>query len=449
MPLVKEQKAKSVLPDFIPDKVKSAPTLDETKKVRRLGKGSYGKVDLVTNKSKKQQVQAAPTQLQKQYVVKTQKLKGSTSDKAEQLESARKEVALQKQAPGAPQINQEHIKPNQHQIMMEYGGSPLSALMRNEKGDGLEALPESLARDISRQLLGVLSDTHDSGLIHRDIKPDNVLIDHKGNIRLVDFGASDKTDDGISSQNAQFEEIIGSPAYMATELAKGLPYSMKADVFSTGVLLAEIMTGVKANFIRMQEINGNISIVHLPTPMKNYLGLIANHPDLSPQAKDLLIHMLDRNPEKRLSSAEAAAHPFLTEAESIDALSYAELRTLHESTFLQLARAEEQLEKSGAGKTAEVLQARVDELGENVKALQKRLTAKENDHTPKKAKPQNAPDTKEVTLYPLSDKADQILMDEFDTSATMVIHDDESEFIGDSEGTMVIKEEPPPSKKKR
>ena len=444
-PLAKEQKAKSVLPDFIPDKVKSAPNLNETKKVRRLGKGSYGTVDLVTNRSK-QQVQATPTQLQKQYVVKTQKLKGKDAEKTEQLESAKKEVNLQKQAPGAPQINQEQVKSNRHQIMMEYGGSPLSALMLNEEGNGLEALPETLARDLSRQLLGALSETHDTGIIHRDIKPDNVLIDHKGVIRLVDFGASDQAANGTRPQDAQFEEVIGSPAYMAPEVIKGQPYSIKADVYSAGIMLAEIMTGVKADFVKVQEVNGNITIVHLPTPMKKYLGMISSHPGLSPQAKDLLLKMLERSPEKRLSSAEAAAHPYFTEIHGLNDLSYAELRTLHETTYLQLAMAEEQLERAETTKEAEFLQDKIGILGAKVKALQERLTAKEYDHTPKRPMPQPPSETKEVSLYPLPDELDQIIPSEsgeFDASATMVIHDDDAEFIGDIEGTMVINNDLP------
>lgn len=445
-PLAKEQKAKSVLPDFIPDKVKPAPNLNETKKVRRLGKGSYGTVDLVTNKSKRQHVQAIPTQLQKQYVVKTQKLKGKEAEKTEQLKSAKKEVNLQKQAPGAPQISQEQVKSNRHQIMMEYGGSPLSALMLNEKGNGLEALPETLTRDLSRQLVGVLNETHDSGIIHRDIKPDNILIDHKGVIKLVDFGASDQAENGALPQDAQFEEVIGSPAYMAPEVIKGQPYSMKADVYSAGIMLAEIMTGVKADFVKVQETNGNITIVHLPTPMKKYLWMISSHPGLSPQAKDLLLKMLERNPEKRLSSAEAAAHPYFTEIHGLNDLAYAELRTLHETTYLQLARAEEQLERAETTIGTEALQDKIDILEAKVKALQECLAAKEYDHTPKRPMPQPPPETNEVTLYPLPNELDQILPSEsgeFDTSATMVIHDDDSEFIGDIEGTMVINNDVP------
>lgn len=453
-PLPKASKASSVLPEFIPDKVKQAPDLDSVKKVKLLGKGSFGEVSLVTNKQSKKALAENVGQLQKQYVVKKQKLKKGNDARAEQLNDLKKEVAIQKSAPGAPTIAHERVKSGKHEMVMEYAGSPLSTLMKDDSGKVLQPVPRNLARDLTQQLLETVSRHHDEGTIHRDIKPDNILIDHKGQLKLVDYGVSDQVEKE-KGRNSRFDEIVGSPAYMAPEVARAHPYTVKADVFSLGVVIAEMMTGTKADFVRVQQENGDIKISHPTLFLRGYLKQIERHPGIDPLAKDLLLKMLERNPAKRISSDEALKHPYFTQSSSPEQMSYPELQTRHQALFQQLASAEKQLDDAesqikGADLKGyrEELEAVVADLGKQIIELQGLLEEKEHIHTSPQAYAQPEPESL-VTESDKNDSQDQVEAPEvWDFGDTMIQKgsSSDSEFgspegIEDIEDTMIIKED--------
>ncbi len=461
-PILRAEQARSVIPEFIPGKVKAAPTLDDVERQQQLGEGSYGKVFMVTNRKGQEQIQQTPGRLQKQYVEKDQKFVGSRREKAEQLESASKEVALQKQAPGAPKVSDERVRANHHQVMMGYAGSPLSDLMMDKNSGERSALSDGLTRDLARQLVGQMSETHDIGIIHRDIKPDNVLVNHQGKATLVDFGVSDQVQGSSAPRDVFFDEMIGSPAYMAPEVTSGQPYTMKADVFSMGVMLTEMLTGERVELVRVTESeSGMISVVHLPSAMRKLVAMIKKHPRLSPLAKDLLLKMLERNPNVRISSSEAAAHPYFTGAGSFAELSAPELQTIHRNTILQLAESEQQfdaVEKQYLQTSSKedlqrliALEDKISELGDKVKNLQEYISIKEQESQagPRHVS-ENGPDSMEIEFEELSDEsfadvedapdASDVILSDLD-AATMIVREEEPEDYDLASSTMIIKDD--------
>ncbi len=122
-------------------------------------------------------------------------------------------------------------------IAMEYiSGSTLAQyLKKNGPLDGVKT--ESLFDQIGSALRYI----HSLGIVHRDVKPDNILIDDEGHFRLTDFGLAHLVDGNHMTQQGA---SLGTPAYMAPELIEGAPASAAADIFSFGVTLYEALTGV-------------------------------------------------------------------------------------------------------------------------------------------------------------------------------------------------------------
>ncbi|MBO4349344.1 MAG: serine/threonine protein kinase [Proteobacteria bacterium] len=109
------------------------------------------------------------------------------------------------------------------------------------------ALPFDYSVDIICQLLDALSTAHASGIIHRDIKPGNILItgdDTHPSIHLIDFGIASMTEVGDTDRITKTGTIRGTPSYMAPELFSGLtPASVASDLYSVGLVLYECLTG--------------------------------------------------------------------------------------------------------------------------------------------------------------------------------------------------------------
>ncbi|KAI2630664.1 kinase-like domain-containing protein [Hypoxylon sp. NC1633] len=128
-------------------------------------------------------------------------------------------------------------------IFLEYvpGGSVQTML--NSYG----ALPEPLVRSFVRQILNGLSYLHNRDIIHRDIKGANILVDNKGTIKISDFGISKKLEASNilsgANNNKNRPSLQGSVFWMAPEVVKQTSYTRKADIWSLGCLVVEMMTG--------------------------------------------------------------------------------------------------------------------------------------------------------------------------------------------------------------
>jgi eukaryotic-like serine/threonine-protein kinase len=125
-----------------------------------------------------------------------------------------------------------------HYIVMEYvEGETLGDMLRREG-----ALPPQRAADIAAFVAAALEVAHGAGLVHRDVKPGNVMLTPEGVLKVMDFGiARAAADDSLTQTGA----VLGTAAYLSPEQAQGLPVDARSDLYSLGCVLYEMLTGVQ------------------------------------------------------------------------------------------------------------------------------------------------------------------------------------------------------------
>lgn len=169
------------------------------------------------------------------------------------------------------------------------------------------------ARFYAAELAIALSYLHAHGIIYRDLKPDNIMLDKTGHIRLVDFGISKQlaqlNPGHAHSHWAATGTLAGSPAYIAPEqlLTQKPQYGMEADWWSYGVLLYEMLTGNTPFF------DPNISQMYkkIQTADVKY----DRYPPIDEDAVDLLQKLLVRDPAQRIGYTDLREHPFFSTIE--------------------------------------------------------------------------------------------------------------------------------------
>lgn len=123
-------------------------------------------------------------------------------------------------------------------LVTEYiGGESL----RHQLGN---PLPVLLTIDIALGCLEGLGAAHHAGVIHRDLKPDNIMIDRSGSVKLLDFGLARECDRQATLNTTRPGTVLGSVHYISPEQARGLPVDARTDLWSVGVILHEMLTGV-------------------------------------------------------------------------------------------------------------------------------------------------------------------------------------------------------------
>lgn len=214
-------------------------------------------------------------------------------------------------------------------LVMEYlNGGDLFSLLRN-----LGCLEEDMARIYIAELVLALEYLHSLNVIHRDLKPDNLLIGPDGHIKLTDFGLSkvgliNSTEDlsgpSVSSaallqdeleteaqssfkrEQRQKHTVVGTPDYLAPEILLGMGHGVTADWWSVGVILFELLVGIPPfNAAHPQKIFNNIMNRDIPWPKVPE--------EMSSTAHDLIDKLLIDNPVQRLGSTgarEVKNHPF-------------------------------------------------------------------------------------------------------------------------------------------
>jgi len=153
--------------------------------------------------------------------------------------------------------------------------------------DKKKFLPEKEAFQIFRQLLSGCKPIVKQNILHRDLKPSNILF-HDGIVKIADFGFC-KT---LTNSQEVTETMVGSPIYMAPEVLRGYPYSMKADIYSLGVVLYEMLYGVAPY--------EDVNIPGLLNKIKYGRIVFHNYNPVSASTEYLLKRMLDSNDSKRI-----------------------------------------------------------------------------------------------------------------------------------------------------
>jgi len=133
-------------------------------------------------------------------------------------------------------------------MVMEYAQGELFEVLEDD-----ESLPEEVVRPIARQLVHALEYLHAHRIMHRDMKPQNILLGGHGSVKLCDFGFARS----MSQHTALLKSIKGTPLYMAPELVQELPYNFTADLWSLGIILYELFVGKPPFYTRRSSVQSS------------------------------------------------------------------------------------------------------------------------------------------------------------------------------------------------
>jgi eukaryotic-like serine/threonine-protein kinase len=175
-------------------------------------------------------------------------------------------------------------------IAMEFlQGKELRDIM-NEGG----LMPVDKALDIASQVAQGLAYAHEHGIVHRDVKPSNIMVAKDGHVKITDFGIARMASAAVHTQTGM---VVGSPKYMSPEQVMGKEIDRRSDVFSLGVMLYEILTGQvpfngeNINAIMYQTLNS------VPVPPRSV------NPDVPEMANFIVSKALSKGPEDRYQNA--------------------------------------------------------------------------------------------------------------------------------------------------
>jgi serine/threonine protein kinase len=181
-------------------------------------------------------------------------------------------------------------------------GNPFIAMEYVEGSNLSQALTRSgrftpdTAIDVIGQVLDALACAHGAGIVHRDVKPANILLSD-GRVKMTDFGISRSADSALTQSGS----VIGSPSYMSPEQCRGDAVDVRSDLFSTGVVLYELLSGERP-FVARSLAEVALQIMHQPAP-----ALAAKCPGLSSAIVSVVDRALAKRPEDRFASAAGMA----------------------------------------------------------------------------------------------------------------------------------------------
>ena len=236
--------------------------IDGYRMIRKLGEGGMSKVFL-----------AEEIETRSQHVLKLLPIPADNDeDGNEMMQRFIQEFAVVSQIdhPNVARIYHQGFTDAYAYIAMEYfpGGDLRELIARR--------LDPPVAVAILLQVAGALTAVHAQGIVHRDMKPDNVMIRADGSLGLADFGIAKQTNSDIA--RTKHGEVFGTPYYLAPEQALGMPVDQRTDIYSLGVVFFEMLTGQRpfqadnAQALMYQHVNAPIP--RLPDILVRYQSVV-------------------------------------------------------------------------------------------------------------------------------------------------------------------------------
>ncbi len=184
-------------------------------------------------------------------------------------------------------------------IVMEFiEGKTLKQLIKKR---GVLSLPETM--DIMLQLLDALASAHDSYIIHRDIKPQNIMIKESGLVKITDFGIAMALN---SAQLTQTNSVMGSVHYLPPEQASGKGSTIRSDIYSLGILMFEMLTG-KVPFRGDSAVE--IALKHMKEPLPSVREI---NPVVPQSVENIILKAAAKNPKNRYKDVREMADDIRT-----------------------------------------------------------------------------------------------------------------------------------------
>jgi serine/threonine-protein kinase len=267
-------------------------TISHYKITEKLGEGGMGEVYLAEDTSLKRKValKFLPDYLQQDEVAQKRFLREAQS-------------AAALDHPYICHINEVGEADGKSFIAMEYvkGQTLQDKLLEGP-------VPFEEAVQISKEIADALTIAHKRGVVHRDLKPANIMLTPQGHAKVMDFGlakrvaADDGTEQDLTSGLTTDGSTLGTPAYMSPEQVRAQPVDHRTDIFSFGVILYEMLTGVHP-FRRSRPVETMGAILHEePEPLAEHL------PGSSGQLQQIVEDLLVKVPDERIQSIEEVAN---------------------------------------------------------------------------------------------------------------------------------------------
>ncbi|MET9868382.1 protein kinase [Streptomyces sp. NPDC006386] len=197
-------------------------------------------------------------------------------------------------------------------IVMEYvEGRPLGSVL-DEDVRQQGAMPADKALKITADVLAALEISHEMGLVHRDIKPGNVMMTKRGVVKVMDFGIARAMQSGVTSMT-QTGMVVGTPQYLSPEQALGRGVDARSDLYSVGIMLFQLVTG-RLPF----DADSPLAIAYAHVQEEPPVPSSVNRA-LPPAVDALIARALKKNPNERFPSAEAMRDECLRVAASFQA----------------------------------------------------------------------------------------------------------------------------------
>ncbi|WP_225832553.1 Stk1 family PASTA domain-containing Ser/Thr kinase [Streptomyces sp. NK08204] len=197
-------------------------------------------------------------------------------------------------------------------IVMEYiEGRPLGSVLEDDIRQ-YGAMPADKALKITADVLAALEISHEMGLVHRDIKPGNVMMTKRGVVKVMDFGIARAMQSGVTSMT-QTGMVVGTPQYLSPEQALGRGVDARSDLYSVGIMLFQLVTG-RLPF----DADSPLAIAYAHVQEEPVAPSSINR-SLPPAVDALVSRALKKNPNERFPTAEAMRDECLRVAASFQA----------------------------------------------------------------------------------------------------------------------------------
>jgi 5'-AMP-activated protein kinase catalytic alpha subunit len=254
---------------------------------KTIGEGTFGKVKLGTHNLTGEKV--AVKILEKHKIVEDVDVVRVT-----------REIKILKLArhPNIIQLYEIIETPKKLYLITEYitGGELFDYIVKNHR------LSEERACEFYQQIISGIEYLHELGIVHRDMKPENLLIDHDGSIKLVDFGLSN-----IYKPNQKLTTACGSPCYAAPEMIAGEAYhGSRADIWSCGIILFAMVCG----YLPFEDPDTNVLY------NKILDGKYQTPSWLSDECRDLISKILNIDPDERYTVEQIKTHKWYSSKHS-------------------------------------------------------------------------------------------------------------------------------------
>jgi serine/threonine-protein kinase len=191
-------------------------------------------------------------------------------------------------------------------FVMEFvDGESLGSVLKRET----KLKPEQAAKIIYQTAMG-LTTAHDKGVIHRDIKPGNLMVSARGSVKIADFGIALSAQD-FSKKLTSTGEFVGTPGYLSPEVCQGKPVDQRSDIFSLGIVLFECLAG-RMPFTDESPLGLMLEVVKAEIP--NVMSL---NSEVDPELSRILQKMVAKDPNERYQSCHELAddlsrHPLVS-----------------------------------------------------------------------------------------------------------------------------------------